>query len=59
MVQQVKALAAKPEGLSSIPEVQMVEGENQSSQHCPLTSICMLGFLVYACNAQVYIHING
>lgn len=32
MVQQVKALAAKPKGQSSVPGTQMAEGKNQLQQ---------------------------
>lgn len=37
--QQVRALVAKPDSLSSIPGTHMVEGESQLlSANCPLTS---------------------
>lgn len=37
---ELVALAAKPDNLSSIPRIHVVEGENQQP-HCPLTSTCV------------------
>jgi hypothetical protein len=42
MTRQLKALAAKAEARSSVPETHMLKGENQPQQSCPLISTCVL-----------------
>ena len=44
MAQQLKALAAKPDDLNSIPEVYMVDRENQFLC-CPCPFTCELWYL--------------